>query len=343
VKRKSSKKTSQDEEISTGTGTARENGPLPEPDGSDKGGAKGIHRSNKLNDLTGREWITFTRSWFVHNPAPRSRLQIRHPAKYPENLIAEFINFFTKKGDTVLDPFMGVGSTLLAASMTDRRAVGIELQKKYFRIAEEETALKGSAFTLINDDAAALRQIWSSRGLQSADFIITSPPYWDMLRQSRGHVFSTHKRRHAEGLDVVYSEDDGRDIGNCTDYDQFCGALVSIFRQAHQILREGRYLVIIVQNLRSAEGRMITLAWDLARQLDPPFTFKGERIWCQDNKKLGIWGYPSEFVSNVHHHYCLIFKKEAGSTSADEAAPLSPAKEKSPRNRGGSHRKRSED
>ena len=37
--------------------------------------------------------------------------------------------------------------------------------------------------------------------------------------------------------------------------------------------------------------------------------FKGEKIWCQDNKKLGIWGYPSEFVSNVHHHYCLIFKK----------------------------------
>jgi len=54
---------------------------------------------------------------------------------------------------------------------------------------------------------------------------------------------------------------------------------------------------------------MMRLAWDLAGELDRFLVFKGERVWCQDNKKLGIWGYPSEFVLNVHHHYCLVFKK----------------------------------
>ena len=50
--------------------------------------------------------------------------------------------------------------------------------------------------------------------------------------------------------------------------------------------------------------------WDLARALSATYAFKGERLWVQDNKRLGCWGWPSEFVTNVHHHYCLVFKNE---------------------------------
>jgi len=57
------------------------------------------------------------------------------------------------------------------------------------------------------------------------------------------------------------------------------------------------------------------LAWDLARRIERPgraatrWLFQGERIWCQNTKPLGIWGYPAVFVPNYHHHYCLIFRK----------------------------------
>jgi len=71
-----------------------------------------------------------------------------------------------------------------------------------------------------------------------------------------------------------------------------------------------RYLTVVVQNVRVPGGEVKPLAWDLARRLSEWYTFKGERIWVQDNKPLGCWGWPREFVTNVHHHYCLNFKND---------------------------------
>ncbi|MGE0495962.1 MAG: DNA methyltransferase [Vulcanimicrobiota bacterium] len=267
-----------------------------------------IHPRNRMNHLTGSQWIRFTRSWFVVNPPRRSASQVQHPAKYPEDLARSFIEFFTQSEQLVFDPFMGVGSTLLAATEAGRQAVGIELNPKYFELAGQHLGEYASQCTLFNDDAQQTERLWREADLPQADFVLTSPPYWDMLANSRGNVFSTHKKRKADGLDVVYSKNDD-DLGNLTDYEAFLTQLADVFRQVANCLKDKGYLVIVIQNLRSPEGRMVPLAWDLTRHLQDFLIFKGEKIWCQDNKKLGIWGYPSEFVSNVHHHYCLIFKK----------------------------------
>jgi hypothetical protein len=50
---------------------------------------------NRLNDLTPKEWVKFEKSWFIHNPPPRQKNVLRHPAKFPETLVQEFIEFFT--------------------------------------------------------------------------------------------------------------------------------------------------------------------------------------------------------------------------------------------------------
>ncbi len=264
-----------------------------------------IHPRNRLNHLTGSEWIRFTKSWFVVNPPPRSSSQVQHPAKYPEEVAGAFVDFFTQRGQTVLDPFMGVGSSLLAAAERDRLGVGIELNPKYFELAQTHLADYPDHCRLFHHDAGDIAAL----GLGQADLVLTSPPYWDMLAHSRGNVFSTHKKRQSEGLDVVYSEK-LEDLGNEADYSRFLSRLTLVFKAVAHHLKPKGYLVVVIQNMRSPEGRMVPLAWDLARELDRFLVFKGEKIWCQDNKKLGIWGYPSEFVSNVHHHYCLIFKKQ---------------------------------
>ena len=69
---------------------------------------------NKLNNLSGKDWIRFTKSWFTINARTRTKGQIQHPAKYPEELVAEFVSFFTKEGDIVLDPFVGATKTIVA-------------------------------------------------------------------------------------------------------------------------------------------------------------------------------------------------------------------------------------
>ena len=92
---------------------------------------------NSLNDLTGKEWIKFTKSWFIHRPPRRKNDEILHPAKYPETLVEEFIRFFTKKSAWVLDPFLGTGSTLIAAGNSNRNGVGIEIMNKYFNTSKK--------------------------------------------------------------------------------------------------------------------------------------------------------------------------------------------------------------
>ena len=91
---------------------------------------------NKLNNLTGKEWIKFSKSWFIHRPPRRKEDEILHPAKFPETLVEEFITFFTKEGDWVFDPFMGTGSALIAAGNLKRNAIAVELSEEYFKVAK---------------------------------------------------------------------------------------------------------------------------------------------------------------------------------------------------------------
>ena len=61
-----------------------------------------------------------------------------HPAPYPIELAERLIRMFSFAGDTILDPFLGTGSTSIAAVRLGRNSVGIELEPKYLQIAEEK-------------------------------------------------------------------------------------------------------------------------------------------------------------------------------------------------------------
>jgi len=270
---------------------------------------------NRLNDLETKEWLKFQKSWFVHNPPPRKDDVLRHPAKYPETLVQEFIEFFTKQEQVVLDPMVGTGSSLVAAMRAGRHSYGIELNPGYAQVArevvlQERENLEGSADHLttqvINGDAAEFSSLVSEFEIPPIDYVITSPPYWDMLH-AKGAETQNH-RRQDENLDVVYS-DDPDDLGNIADYDEFIARLTSIYIGLKPFLKPKAYLTIIVKNVKKG-GKIYPLAWDLGKLLDESYTLKDERIWCQDNIRLFPYGMGNAWVSNTFHHYCLQFRNE---------------------------------
>lgn len=266
---------------------------------------------NRLNDMSPKEWIKFQKSWFVHDPPPRREQALQHPAKFPETLAQEFIEFFTKRDQVVLDPMVGTGSTLVGCLRSGRHSIGVELNPTYAQTArsileDERAELGGAAEGLeakvITGDAADL----DSFQLPPIDYVLTSPPYWDMLH-ARG-AERQRNRRQDEDLDVVYSENPN-DVGNIDDYEQFLTALVAIYRQLRSVLKPRAYLTIIVKNVKKG-GTIYPLAWDLATRLRSFFTLKDERIWCQDNIRLAPYGMGNAWVSNTFHHYCLQFRYE---------------------------------
>jgi DNA modification methylase len=266
---------------------------------------------NRLNDLSPKEWLRFQKSWFIHNPPPRQRQARRHPAKFPETLAQEFVEFFTKRGQRVLDPMVGTGSTLVACLRSGRNSVGIELNPTYARlaqqtVAEEREHLGEQAAELeaevITADATQLPDL----GLPAADYVLTSPPYWNMLH-ARGAETQRH-RRLQDGLDVVYS-DHPADLGNIADYGEFLDRLVAVYAALPAVLRPKAYLTIIVKNVKKG-GQVFPLAWDLAARLSRMFTLKDEKIWAQDDIRLAPYGLGNAWVSNTFHHYCLQFRYE---------------------------------
>src|SRR5262245_26852836 len=169
-----------------------------------RSGAMARHPRNTLNELTGEEWLYFTKSvWTTAYPSELGHaLRKAHGANKPPRLMARLIEFFTKSGELVLDPFAGVGGTLLGAAIAHgpRRAIGIELAPRwaevYARVVEEARTERGGDGPLLADlgsndpggprsfDASGCElrvgdalQVLPTLAAESIDFVATDPPY----------------------------------------------------------------------------------------------------------------------------------------------------------------------
>jgi DNA modification methylase len=263
--------------------------------------------NNTLNDLTGKEWTKFSCSWFIFNALSKDIREERnissdikdHPATYSPTMMEGFIRFFTKEGMSVLDPFMGIGSTLVGCKRTGRTGYGIELNSKYFNAALKR--VPEFQKNMIRGDSRLVKKYFES---QKFDFCISSPPYWDILNRSTA---SFQKTRSSRGLDVKYSNKEA-DLGNISDYKLFIKDITNIYLDIYDLMRNGAYLVVIVKNIKKG-GKLYPLAWDVAKELSKKYALKDEKIWIQDKISLAPYGYPHSWAANIIHHYCLVFKK----------------------------------
>lgn len=299
-------------------------------------GDRGIYNEkNKLNDLTGKEWTYFINSINMTDFAKNEdefklwkylqesiidtrfstggkesyghKLRKLHPSPKPPQLMRDIIGFFTKSEGWILDPFMGVGGTLLGASLlkTKRNAIGIDLSKKYIdiynKVCEEEEIHKQKA--IIGD----ARNINSFKDIKDKkfDLILTDPPYADMLSK---------KRTGGDRKDKGSFTHDERDLGNIS-YEDFFPQFRGILQTSMKLLKNNGYIVIFCKDLQPTKKHHNMLHADIVSELSKidNLTFKGYKIWYDKTINLYPYGYPFSFVSNQLHQYILIFRKEDSS------------------------------
>lgn len=270
---------------------------------------------NHFNDLSPKEWIQETISVFIQKGLGANhrdaQIERQHPAPFSFQDVGRLIRFFTKTGQTILDPFCGVASTLKAAALNNRNGVGIELVKKYCDLGKKrlETEVEYNLFnkskqTIINGDAFQEIQKFSDNYF---DFIVTSPPYWNILNKMDHKVL---QERVKNGLDTKYSNDK-RDLANIPDYHDFLMRLAQFFESCSRVLKPNKYLCIIVSDFRH-KTRYYSFHSDLANLLEKKYyTLKGITILYQNHKKVFPYGYPFTYVPNIHHQYILILQNHA--------------------------------
>lgn len=266
---------------------------------------------NKLNDLTSTEWIPETISVWTQKGLgaghPDVKIEKEHPAPFSFTDISRLIKFFTKENQIVLDPFVGIGSTLKACILEGRQGIGIELNKKYVKLTKERLKKEISSLNeqkeqkILTGDA---RKVLSKLESNSVDFIVTSPPYWNILHK-KDHKVKQEREKH--DLDSKYS-DDPRDLGNIDNYEIFLEELTKILAEGARVLKPSKYMAVVVSDFRD-KSRYIMFHADLAKSLEPcGLEMRGLKVLYQRHKRIFPYGYPYAYVPNIHNQYILILQ-----------------------------------
>ena len=302
-----------------------------------------VDSRNTLNDLTGREWVYFLNSieliegephlltgenlndlseeqWaadqspLVDTFYPTSgehshahHIRKKHPSPKPPQLMKRLIEFFTKKNGWVLDPFVGVGGTLLGCSMAGRHGVGVDLSQEYLDLYQKATeSLNLEPQTVYQGDARRLDEIFNGVDCQF-DLVLTDPPYGNMLSRKRT---GERKKRTGDDSPTPFTSDGG-DLGNMQT-DQFYEALKSVIVQSIEFLKVKGYVVVFCKDIQPTAEYHNMIHADVVNTLIqiPNLQFRGYKIWYDKSMNLYPFGYPYAYVSNQMHQFILIFRKE---------------------------------
>jgi DNA modification methylase len=292
----------------------RDSSPSDSSSGDPASDLPAVSPRNTLNDLTAREWLPETVSVWVQKGLganhPDAQIERQHPAPFSFTDVGRLIRFFTKKNGVVLDPFVGIGSTLKACALSGRRGIGIELNERYVGLTRERlrTEVRGDLRTQPNVTQTVLhgdaRVVLPTLPTDSVDFVVTSPPYGSILHKEDHKV---RQERLAHNLDTKYSLDP-QDLGNIHDYPRFLAELTGILLECARVLRPKKYMAVVVSDFRD-RSRYTMLHADLARGLEPSgLEARGLIVLYQRHKRVFPYGYPSSYVPNIHHQFVLILQ-----------------------------------
>ena len=251
------------------------------------------------NELDGRTWTRYSVSVWSDIRKSKEELALKHPALFPVELVKRVIEcFLPPEGHLVVDPFCGLGSTVVAAHELGRVGLGLDINPEYVEAARERVGECDDGCRVVEADAGDLLKHVEEG---SADLVVTSPPYWNILT----------RKRTADRKETRHYGDQAADLGRLSDYQAFLSALRGVFEKVLVALRPGAYCVVVVMDIRK-RNHFYPFHADLARELEAAgFLWDDIVVWDrrQEYNNLRPLGYPSVFRVNKTHEYVLIFQK----------------------------------
>ncbi|MFV0468819.1 MAG: DNA methyltransferase, partial [Dysgonomonas sp.] len=245
-----------------------------------------INEDKKCNNLTGKEWLQNSFSIWRDLSKTKEEKDLKHPASYPVSLCEKLIRTFSKDGASILDPFNGTGSTLVASHNLGRPATGIDLSEDFCAIAHERVGHDDSIHIINGDSFVELENLEQN----TFDLCITSPPYWDILNM----------KRSADGKETVNYSEKENDVGNIPNYKEFISSLGDLFSKVNKALKPGAYCLVNVMDIRK-KSEFYPLHSDLATELQKHgYIFDDIIIWDrqQDYNNMRPLGYPYKYRIN---------------------------------------------
>ena len=264
------------------------------------------------------DWVKFSTVPRTFPPSFSHNVRKIHGGIKPPELIVELIVAYANNCSYILDPFVGVGSTLIASFLLGKKSIGIDINpnwKEVYNQVCKENNLTSQKF-LIGNSPDILNNFTSD----TFDFLITDVPYFSMdkLKKTRGK-FSRAGEPSKEKLKS--SLNNFNELPPPT-YDEWSSLLKSVFSNVYTKLKSQSLIIIFIGNMyrnfetplrgkKNKIGKYLLLSSEVAEILtNIGYIHLNELIWVDTGKKLGIYGYPYTWIPSLIDQRILIFQKK---------------------------------
>ncbi len=257
--------------------------------------------SNHMNCMTAKEWIQAQVAiWEFFYEKRDIRDKNVHPAVFPIGLPAKCIKLFTHEGELMLDPFVGSGTTLLAAQDLNRNAVGFDLKKEYVELSKsrlgQSRLLSQTQQLAICDDAHNIPKYLEP---ETVSLSVTSPPYANMLNRKRlNKSIRGNLRQNKYYLQVQQYSKDPRDLGTM-DARRYAEALGEIYQGILPLLKPKAHCVINLTDLWWENKRIPVHVYVIEALQKVGYELRNIIIWDRRDlvNKVGIFGWPNNYIT----------------------------------------------
>ncbi|GBU20428.1 DNA methyltransferase [Fibrobacteres bacterium R8-0-B4] len=281
-----------------------------------------------FNELTPAEWALLSKNVITEddllNPvwndlsSPRNKYQLEHGAVYPLKLCERLIKMYSAESDIVFDPFLGIGTTMIAAQQLNRNCIGTELNPKFTQIAQnwlddnKKFFKNNNSYKIVNGDCRNMLKYVRKERVQ---LTLTSPPYANFIQKSLKDRETTHKTsviRLENNSTVKQYSQEKKDFGNLA-YNDFLEQIKIVLEKNWVITKNNGYSCWVVKDYRDTKNKIpyIPFHSDLARVGEEAgWKYHDLIIWDQTGqRRLVLLGYPSVLYTNQNCSFIVVFRK----------------------------------